>query len=82
MKSVIKIGWYYNVELNKKAAKAEKYKDVITIIGGLQEVIKMKKRNITCMTYKQSDMLKCSEDKEDFIEMITRIGVSTSIMIF
>ena len=82
MRSVTESGKFDNEKCNEKTAKKEKYEDEITRVGGLENVIKTKKRNITCMTYRQGHMLKWLKEKENFLEMITNFGVRKSTIIF
>ena len=80
--SVIDGEKYEVKDLNEKAARVEKCKDLAAVIREYSEIILTKTRALFPRLYWQSNIFKTFKAKQKFITMIRNFNVTKSTMIF
>lgn len=63
------------------AKKVEKFEDTAAKIREYKEIIRTKKKNIIFIAYQQGKVFKRFKEKENFIQMLKRVGINNSEII-
>ena len=69
-------------ELNKQAEEVQHPEEAAKVIQKYEGIIRTKRKGITSITYHQGKVFKKFEDKEEFITLVSRLGIHKNIIIF
>ena len=69
-------------ELNERAEKVEKPENAVNIIMEYEEILRAKKKGIIMVTFYQGKIFKRFKGKEKFQEMIEKLKIHKSTIIF
>ena len=69
-------------EVNKRAEKVEKPEDTVHIIMEYEEILRAKKKGIIMVAYYQEKIFKRFKEKEKFQEMVKKLKIHKSTIIF
>ena len=69
-------------ELDEQAEKVEKLEDAVDIIKKYAESLRTKRKGIIAVAFHQRKVFKCFKEKERFTQMIGKLKIHKSIIIF
>ena len=69
-------------ELNKQAEEVQHPEEAAKVIQKYEAIIRTKRKGITSIAYDQGKVFKKFEDKEEFITLVSRLGIHKNIIIF
>ena len=69
-------------ELNKKAEEVQNPEEAAEVIQECENIIRTKKKGITCIACCQGKVLKKFKDKEKFITLVNRLGIHKTTIMF
>lgn len=64
-----------NTEIDETGTRIEKPEDAATVIREFEEIIKSKKKNMTCLAYQQRRTFCKFNEREKIAKIITELGV-------
>ena len=69
-------------ELSREAKKVQDPEEATIVIQKYECIIKMKKKGIISIEYHQDKVFKNFKDKEKFVEIVSRLGIHKSTIVF
>ena len=69
-------------ELNELAEKVQKPEDAADIIKQYEEILRAKSKGIISVACYQGKLFKCFKEKETFIQMVSKLKIRKSTLIF
>ena len=69
-------------EINKRADKLEKRKDAANIKKEYEEILRTKRKDIITVAFHQVKIFKCFKEKEKFIQMVGKLNIHNSTIVF